>query len=358
VSPWHHFCRQFTLTRFLPNIGQTGIDPGMQESRTGTVTIEAAGTHEVMAWCALGSDQDQSNDTSAVPPFLDPEDPTPGFNFGIDVLAESAPLELGYDNRHIELRYPYDQGEGPLVHFTPAADDVDDEGYTISGLSAKFDAGQSNEGLGDLPVGVRIYEGGDSPGAQIYSGEHTVPAAMTGTDNWVDFDLSGVATLQGLSGDFWVWYETVSTVSGTGGIYPQVLGNAEEDWDDVHFYDWDGTSDPDERNDFFIIHAHVQEATPVSDPGAGVPLSWSLSQNYPNPFNPATEIQYTVPARSTLSLRVYNVLGQEVATLVEGSVEAGIHTARFAGEGLSSGVYVYKLESDDFSQTRKMLLMK
>ena len=88
------------------------------------------------------------------------------------------------------------------------------------------------------------------------------------------------------------------------------------------------------------------------------PENFSLSQNYPNPFNPVTKIKYSVPFSTFISLKVYNLLGQEVATLFEGEQKAGTHTVLFDGSGLASGVYYYRLETNDFAKTRKLLLLK
>lgn len=90
----------------------------------------------------------------------------------------------------------------------------------------------------------------------------------------------------------------------------------------------------------------------------GLPGEFRLSQNYPNPFNPATQIGYAVPERSRVSLRVYDVLGKEVATLFDGVRPAGEYVAEFNGKGLSSGIYFYRLVSGRFVETKKLVLMK
>jgi hypothetical protein len=89
-----------------------------------------------------------------------------------------------------------------------------------------------------------------------------------------------------------------------------------------------------------------------------LPEEYSLGQNYPNPFNPNTTIKFTIPENSFVSLKVYNVLGKEVATLVSEEMNIGTYEVNFSASDLSSGVYFYKLETGNFAKTNKMILMK
>ncbi len=86
--------------------------------------------------------------------------------------------------------------------------------------------------------------------------------------------------------------------------------------------------------------------------------SYNLSQNFPNPFNPSTEISYQLPSDGYVKLKAYNMMGQEVMTLVNGFKEKGIHSATFNAGNLASGLYIYKLDADNFTQVKKMLLTK
>jgi hypothetical protein len=96
----------------------------------------------------------------------------------------------------------------------------------------------------------------------------------------------------------------------------------------------------------------------VKQEPASRPLSFTLSQNYPNPFNPATKIQFTIPAAQQVTLRVFNLLGQEVATLVNGPLTAGTHEVSFDASRLASGVYMYKIIAGEYVSAKKMLLLK
>jgi hypothetical protein len=84
----------------------------------------------------------------------------------------------------------------------------------------------------------------------------------------------------------------------------------------------------------------------------------SLSQNYPNPFNPQTEIEFELPREADVSLKVFNISGQEVAELIHGKLASGSHHAVFDGSSLPSGIYFYSLSADKNTQTRKMILLK
>jgi hypothetical protein len=86
--------------------------------------------------------------------------------------------------------------------------------------------------------------------------------------------------------------------------------------------------------------------------------NFDLGQNYPNPFNPTTMIRYQLPVSSLVSLRVYNLLGQEVATLFEGIGPPGTYEATFDGSKLAGGVYLYRLTTGDFMETKKLILVR
>jgi hypothetical protein len=101
----------------------------------------------------------------------------------------------------------------------------------------------------------------------------------------------------------------------------------------------------------------------VGETSAELPNEFALAQNYPNPFNPSTTISFSLPAPGQVSLEVFNVLGQKVRTLVDGDMTAGVHTVEWdgknsAGAGVSSGVYFYRIAADNFSDTKKMMMLK
>ena len=89
-----------------------------------------------------------------------------------------------------------------------------------------------------------------------------------------------------------------------------------------------------------------------------VPSEFKLEQNYPNPFNPFTIIQFSVPVRGIYTLKVFNILGQEISTLIQGEISPGIHSIKFKGSNLTSGIYIYRLIGANVNISRKMVLAK
>lgn len=110
---------------------------------------------------------------------------------------------------------------------------------------------------------------------------------------------------------------------------------------------------------FLIDDVAYGSTTSVSENTSPVPTVFNLAQNYPNPFNPSTNIQFTVPTDGRATLKVFNALGQEVATLFKGEATAGIyHQVQFNAANLASGIYFSRLEFDGKMQMKKMLLLK
>ncbi len=104
---------------------------------------------------------------------------------------------------------------------------------------------------------------------------------------------------------------------------------------------------------------HRKHNTNTEHLTAEVPEHFTLAQNYPNPFNPTTQIDFTLAEASPVELVVFDVLGRQVAVLVEGSLSAGVHQVQWQALDVPSGVYFYRLVAGErFSETRQMLLMK
>ncbi|MEJ2617718.1 MAG: T9SS type A sorting domain-containing protein, partial [Ignavibacteriaceae bacterium] len=96
----------------------------------------------------------------------------------------------------------------------------------------------------------------------------------------------------------------------------------------------------------------------VNPPISLIPKQYKLEHNYPNPFNPSTTIGFNLPKDDNVQLKIYDVLGNLISTLINGPVKAGRHEVKFNGKNLSSGVYFYSLKATNFKQTYKMVLIK
>lgn len=107
-----------------------------------------------------------------------------------------------------------------------------------------------------------------------------------------------------------------------------------------------------------ILEVNVDQLTNIRDREEPMIGNYYLYQNYPNPFNPSTIIQYSLPKTQHVSLKVFNVLGQEIANLVDEVMGAGLNNANFNAVGLASGIYIYRLATGDYIKSKKLMLIK
>ena len=98
--------------------------------------------------------------------------------------------------------------------------------------------------------------------------------------------------------------------------------------------------------------------TSVERHSTDLPVRFTLDQNYPNPFNPGTTIGFTLPRASHVTLSVFNMVGEEITTLVFGEFGPGNYTTRWDAEGIASGVYFYRIQAGDVVETKKLLLLR
>ncbi len=121
-------------------------------------------------------------------------------------------------------------------------------------------------------------------------------------------------------------------------------------------YDFEGAlrsaTTPDIGADEFDV------VTGITKEGSSVPETFALLQNYPNPFNPTTVISYQLPVNSYVTLKVYDLLGREVAMLVNERKNAGTYSVQWNASGLSSGIYFYRLDANEKREMKKMMLVK
>jgi len=144
------------------------------------------------------------------------------------------------------------------------------------------------------------------------------------------------------------WADTLGTYPiriRTGDTFDELIG--------ILWYSFGNYKLVPRTNDDFVGHT-----TDVNN-DTEVPNDFTLSQNYPNPFNPSTKIQYALPVASNVTLKVFNILGQEVMTLINNqSQTSGLHEVTFDASRLPSGIYLYRLQSENFVDAKKMILLK
>ncbi|HXG00184.1 MAG TPA: T9SS type A sorting domain-containing protein [Bacteroidota bacterium] len=103
-----------------------------------------------------------------------------------------------------------------------------------------------------------------------------------------------------------------------------------------------------------LLRSRVVAVNEQSD----LPITYALHQNYPNPFNPTTTIKYQLPASVFVTLKVFDIVGREVATLVSDFQQPGYYTAEWNAGGIASGVYFYRIQAGSFAATRKLMLLR
>lgn len=213
----------------------------------------------------------------------------------------------------------------------------------------------------ELVGGGSISCGGDN----CASGDHYVDLTDGGLQIGLDLETGGSHILiltyklleQGVaSADLTVNNQYIQQISfeGDAGAFRTVA------FDGLEMNQGNNTIEIDDVNgsvalDFVEI---FRVGTPTSARALELPEGFTLGQNYPNPFNPTTSIHFTLPYTADVTLQVYNILGQRVATLAEGSFNSGTHTVNFDASRLSSGVYLYRLNTGSHTAVRKMMLVK
>jgi len=193
-------------------------------------------------------------------------------------------------------------------------------------------------------------------------GGATMSKTTDGGTTWSLLAVPGSGTISGIEGsgsDYWF-------VRGTGIYRTTDVGVT---WNQVH-------TQTAAQNDISLVldgsgcvtgwaagttgTAAKMSGIPVgiNDPTSEFPTSYKLEQNYPNPFNPTTNITFALPMAGNVELKIYDILGKEVATLVNTFKNSGTHIVPFDASALSSGIYIYKITAGDFADSKKMVLIK
>ncbi|MBN1213175.1 MAG: T9SS type A sorting domain-containing protein [candidate division Zixibacteria bacterium] len=246
--------------------------------------------------------------------------------------------------------------------------------------------GNYTDGGGDMMLytyGTYAYQGNNAADIQDNSGVassfyHTSSYNVSGyTELEVEFYFVAIS-MDNTNEDFWVqyyngsaWQTVASFASGidfnNGTFYNVIVPISSSQYNfptnaKLRFMcDASGNSD-DVYIDAIEFRGSSSGASSFSIMSSGnevvMPEEFSLFQNYPNPFNPTTNIKFTLPEVSSVELSIYNIMGQKVATLINGELSAGEHDVSWNASGYASGIYFYRLQTSEFTETKKMILLK
>jgi hypothetical protein len=203
------------------------------------------------------------------------------------------------------------------------------------GISVSAAGDVNHDGFSDVIVGA--YQNG---AGALNAGRAYLYFGGTSMDNAVDVIFTGEA-----SGDFFGISVSSAGDVNHDGFSDVIVGAA-------------GNSAVGFQMGRAYVYAGRAIGTGVEDKEDERPGRYHLFQNYPNPFNPTTSISFLLPQREHVTLKVFDLLGKEVATLVEGDLDPGEHSVVFDGNGLSSGVYLYHLKAGAFIEQKKLVLLR
>lgn len=306
--------------------------------------------------------------------------------------ADNTPSQGNY---HVDFKLS-SAGEEVGIFETVDHGNVLIHGWKFGRMSADISMGFMPE-TGTAPEYLKFpTPGASNATSQLFSpvciNEFQATSAFGGTDDWVEiynrgsqpFDLSGCYLSdertkntkwrfpQGTilnPGEYLVIYEDALGFGFSSDGSDVIMFTAADSITGLDFYDF-GAQLPDrsegrypDGTNTWRIFDHptkgtTNQITSVNNRQATVPNEFALHQNYPNPFNAATSISFSLPARLKVTLAVYNMLGQKVATLVDAVLPAGNHSVRLEAETMPSGFYFYQIKAGDYVATRKMVLLK
>ena len=167
--------------------------------------------------------------------------------------------------------------------------------------------------------------------------------------NWVSSDIENIK-LEYTTNDA-NWYTIVPSFSAFKESYYWLVPNAPSQFCKIKISDTQNPSVSDVTSEFFTINSVFEDQNKLL-------MSFQLFQNYPNPFNPMTKIKYSIPKQSYVTLKVYDILGNEIETLANEEKPAGEYEVTLDAVNLPSGVYFYRLQAGSFVKTKKMILLK
>ncbi|HRI47279.1 MAG TPA: FG-GAP-like repeat-containing protein [Ignavibacteriaceae bacterium] len=243
----------------------------------------------------------------------------------------------------------------------------------------------NNDGFDDVIVGAYGYNSSSGKAYIYYGGinmNNTADVTMAGegTDNWLGFSVSGAGDVNNDGIDD-VIVGAYGYYTQTGRVYIYYGGNIMDNLADVtltgeetsNYFGFSVSGAGDVNNDGFDdvimgaygfpvngkVYIYSNNSAPSNiELTTFPPADYVLFQNYPNPFNPNTTIKFGLPKDSKVVLEVYNTMGEKVTTLIDQEMSSGYHNINFTGNELSTGIYIYKITANEFTSTKKFVLMK
>jgi hypothetical protein len=212
--------------------------------------------------------------------------------------------------------------------------------------------------INNPPVGntgvVKIYSAGTSsaPGDLLYSSS----PVHVDSNSWNTFPIPYLVTIP--ESDIWIAFEATSGPKGTYSWAGCDSGPDDPDGQYIYYRgSWRHLTDLGALFTYnWNIRAVIETTTDVKP--ETLPVHFSLQQNYPNPFNPATTINYSLAKKGLVKLTIYNSIGNKVATIINEYKPSGSYSVQFNGSNHPSGIYLYKLETDNYTAAKKFILLK
>ena len=318
----------------VPLIPWANIPTGSSVTKNFALGFPTEGDHWYESYTQLIGDENTANDTSYA---------------GYIAITPEHVYELGYDNRAMTLPFgsiyywSFDPGEGAMCRFVPADHNLSED---VDITEAKFHFASTGN------FTFHLYDAGTAtvPGTEITSFDVAVTFGEI-RPYWKVVALSGIPEMQNRTQPFWIWVESLNPDQA------QIMGD-DLTFGEGYYFTYDGGYATQSETYEFFIRVIATGMAGVSEGIEITPTTYALQQNYPNPFNPVTTINFVLAKEGHSNLSVYNLLGEKVAELVNGHMEAGKHEALFDASDLSSGIYFYRLESGDFTSVKKIILMK